>query len=698
MKKLLTLFTALLLLGGTMMVQATDYYYRGNQNSWGASLMTPGEDGYYAYFSANGYSNNGNKNNNFKISNSTDSWDYNNGYVTRGFNETDIKNTSGDKSIGLDWDNDNICVYCTSDFYILVYFPNTTINTTNNPIVCASTTLPDNSTPPAPPTIKLHGNFLGSWANTSAFDIAEGNETASLTLNIQTKGEKEFGVRIGADDNWTSNGVTIDRDNTSKEIVSGSGNCKLNVDAKGDYTFTWTYATNTLSVLYPALPAQNVAFDGLAAQVLKGTAVNFAGYVTSSGIDNPGYRFYVKAKGGEYGDAVASYTFSAIGEYMVKVEALEDNTGDPVATDEAEIVVYAAHTFTSGTTIYVDFSAMTEGEKGVNYPQTGAAYLDWDGAGAGTIKTITFTADVTWTTFDDFIKTEKGGWDPGMKFSVPEEGQDMIIVAADGASYVWGTYVPTYYLKNNWNGCEWTWEVMTAAEGGKYRLENVVYGGSGINYNSMADDAGAQWKAYPHIKYMENAQAKVIAAFDTVNFVLDPANDTVWAEMVGKDTVVTYTVAGNSLALFDLGWAPTHPYKYTDMKKQEDGTYVWNHGGESAVLPAGNLEFKVIKSRDYANGSWPENPFVYNIAQSGEYKITIHFNPCTKNIYVDTTLVQTLNIQNLSITGSGYSGSEPTSYLRRYDVGSDPEYPEPQHHGFLEYVVSGYRVHHRRRQ
>ncbi|MBO6074847.1 MAG: hypothetical protein J6P74_06935 [Paludibacteraceae bacterium] len=202
------------------------------------------------------------------------------------------------------------------------------------------------------PTIQLHSNITNpSWASSANFDVAVNNETASLTLSNVTKGDYEFGVKI--DGSWTSNGSAFTRANPSHAVTSGSGNCTFNADRNGDYTFTWTYATNALSVSYPAIPSQSVSLTGLASQIQKGSVVNFT--ATSSGIDSPGYRFYVKQKGGSYGSAVASYTFSTIGEYVVKVEALEDNTGDPVAEDESEVQVYEAYTFTSGTTIYVDF-------------------------------------------------------------------------------------------------------------------------------------------------------------------------------------------------------------------------------------------------------------------------------------------------------------------------------------------------------
>lgn len=511
------------------------------------------------------------------------------------------------------------------------------------------------------PTIQLYSDITNpAWETSANFVVAANEETASLTLTDVAKGTYHFGIQ--KDGAWTSNASSFTRANNSHIITGDNGNCSFNADRAGDYTFTWTFETNTLEITYPALPAQSVAFNGLASQVLKGATINFEEFVTSSGIENPGYRFYVKEKNGSYGSAVSSYTFDAVGEFVVKVEALENNTGDPVAEDESDVLVYDTHTFNSGTTIYVDFSAMTEGDKGVNYPKADEAALDWDGNGAGTIKVVTFTTDVTWNTTQDFIKTEEGGWDPGMKFSVPSADADMIVVAADGASYTWSTFVPsTYYLKNKWDDVDWTWEQTTAAGDGTYRLENVIFGGNGVNYNLIDGDEGATWKEYTKIKYKEGATEKVVAVFDTINLVLDPANDTIWAEMIKKESVV-YTVAGSSLALFDLGWEPTHPYKYTDMKKQADGTYKWDNGGNEATLPAGWIELKVVKNRSFANGCWPKiENFAYEIKRSGEYEIAIHFNPYTEAIWIDTVLTEPLNIQALSIKGSwdGWAAATP---------------------------------------
>ncbi len=113
-----------------------------------------------------------------------------------------------------------------------------------------------------PAVIKLHGNFTGDWANTAAFTLSEDKKTATLKLTLN-KGNYEFGMRIGADDNWTSNGVAFTRENKSAAVAAGTGNLTLAADTKGDYTFTWTYATNTLAIEFPeyveTLPVMQIA-------------------------------------------------------------------------------------------------------------------------------------------------------------------------------------------------------------------------------------------------------------------------------------------------------------------------------------------------------------------------------------------------------------------------------------------------------
>lgn len=99
------------------------------------------------------------------------------------------------------------------------------------------------------PVITLHGNFTGNdWKDTEAFTPAANKETASLKLSLNYA---TYGFGVKKDGTWVSNGSTFTRENNSFVITSGNGDLSLVSDASGEYTFTWTYATNTLTITFP---------------------------------------------------------------------------------------------------------------------------------------------------------------------------------------------------------------------------------------------------------------------------------------------------------------------------------------------------------------------------------------------------------------------------------------------------------------
>lgn len=206
---------------------------------------------------------------------------------------------------------------------------------------------------------------------------------------------------------------------------------------------------------------------------------------------------------------------------------------------------------------------------------------------------------------------------------------------------------PDYFLKNNWGTAEWTWKQATRDSEGLYRLENVVYGGTGVNFNTVAaDNDDSKFVAHENLKYTDGS---AITPYDTLNFVLDPANDTIWAEVVNKD-VATYAVAGSSLALFYNQWEPCHPYGYTNMKKLDDGSYEYKV--EGVTLPAGNIEYKVVKNCDFENGNWPSENAILSISESGIYDVTFTFNPATGAVSAEATFKGAVSIQTLDLKGS----------------------------------------------
>ena len=201
------------LLGVSQGVLGTTYYYRGEKNSWGATAMITSSDGYYSYYSTSGTHQ-------FKISTSTTSWDYNYTYVSAGFNSTDVTN------IG-DYGSDNCYCWQSGSYYILVYYPNTDINSTNKPIICASTTLPDNSC--TTPTLSLF-NVSGSFEQL----LSDGVSAISVASKSQATYDPTITVRYNG--------------NTNLPNATGTYPVTIDVTAAGDYCAETGISVGTLTV------------------------------------------------------------------------------------------------------------------------------------------------------------------------------------------------------------------------------------------------------------------------------------------------------------------------------------------------------------------------------------------------------------------------------------------------------------------
>ena len=99
------------------------------------------------------------------------------------------------------------------------------------------------------PEIKLNANFGGDWADTEAF-TDNGDGTATLSNIALTAGYYyNFSVNVG--DAWFSINHEFTRQNPSCVISNGEGIYYFQADVTGNYSFTWEYATNTLTIGYP---------------------------------------------------------------------------------------------------------------------------------------------------------------------------------------------------------------------------------------------------------------------------------------------------------------------------------------------------------------------------------------------------------------------------------------------------------------
>ncbi len=161
-----------------------------------------------------------------------------------------------------------------------------------------SVRLVNETAPVTNPTVEINSEWWDNW--TTPLTLTDnGNGTASATQYLNN-GYCPFKVVV--DNGWLGNGEDFKRDYTSASGISTNGdNMTLWVDTKGYYTFTWTYATNTLTITFSALPTVT----------MKGSWDSWADAVTFT--DN-----------GD-GTASATKTFSEEGYYTFKTNIGTDD-------------------------------------------------------------------------------------------------------------------------------------------------------------------------------------------------------------------------------------------------------------------------------------------------------------------------------------------------------------------------------------
>ena len=96
--------------------------------------------------------------------------------------------------------------------------------------------------------IEVWGNW-DSWTKHELIST-DGDVTASFTVNLTEVKTYEFSIIVK--ENWYK--VAIDpvtRANNETTDFGSTGNAQLVADVAGDYTFTWTFADEKLTVTFP---------------------------------------------------------------------------------------------------------------------------------------------------------------------------------------------------------------------------------------------------------------------------------------------------------------------------------------------------------------------------------------------------------------------------------------------------------------
>lgn len=105
------------------------------------------------------------------------------------------------------------------------------------------------------PSVQLKGGFNG-WEGEDLVP-AEDKKSCSITRTI-AQGDWSFKMYVNSQ--WLGEGQEITRENNTATATLDGADMTLKADKGGDYTFTWTYETNTLVVTFPAedLPVEHI--------------------------------------------------------------------------------------------------------------------------------------------------------------------------------------------------------------------------------------------------------------------------------------------------------------------------------------------------------------------------------------------------------------------------------------------------------
>jgi len=132
---------------------------------------------------------------------------------------------------------------------------------TNGSSKCSAVAIDCSGTPATPTAVTLNGEW--DWDAYLAFVPDGSGLTATATLSDLPAGNYDFKLIIGettgdaATWDWRSNNNAFHRFWTSASgITENLDNMQLQADADGDYVFTWTYATNAIEITFPSTPKE----------------------------------------------------------------------------------------------------------------------------------------------------------------------------------------------------------------------------------------------------------------------------------------------------------------------------------------------------------------------------------------------------------------------------------------------------------
>ena len=416
------------------------------------------------------------------------------------------------------------------------------------------------------PTIAIAGDMNGWNTTANEFVIADDKKTASLTLALEAK---DYGFKMIVAGSWTSDGNVVTRENNTTVFTGANSdaNCTLTADVAGDYTFTWVYKTNTLTVTYPEAgenPGDNPGDDPI---------------VTPD--PETGVTYTVTVPAG----TKACYIAGDMNSWSFTEMTKTDDTHYTVTLAEA---------------------TDTMGYKYCSGP--GWAYVELTEEG-GEVANRTYAAN-------DVVAAWKAVYDPA-NAPTPGEAKDITIKAKVPATWtetitawVWATGEPGKAVTPTKDG---EWYVYT-----EHCPELNIIFRNGSEW-STADNKTVDMTFTESTCVQLAQEGGDMATYTVVD--CEGGEDS----ELPTDTVDVYTIAGVT-SLVGVNWDPTATIN--DMIKQEDGTYTLVKTDLQLVtnMP---YEYKVVKNHSWEIWSipgWNMGNDTLLVDKSGIYDVTFTLN------------------------------------------------------------------------
>ena len=216
---------------------------------------------------------------------------------------------------------------------------------------------------------------VNSWEDKDIMTVSDDYLTASITLPLVVK---KYDLKLTIDGAWKGhkNENNITRANNSSVFKNDDGNGSITADIAGDYVFTYTYANQTLTVTYPALPVKyNVTVTAENGTVTGAGEYEEGKEATLTATPAEGYEFVNWTKGEEVVSTENPYKFTVTADVALvanfKLIPPTKYTVTVTANAEGENVVSGGGEYEEGKEVTVTASEDLEGWVFIGWTEDG---------------------------------------------------------------------------------------------------------------------------------------------------------------------------------------------------------------------------------------------------------------------------------------------------------------------------------------